>query len=143
MSRWTTEKHFASWLGLSPDNTISGGKVLNVKTKPSANRAAAALCMAAFTLTNSKSALGASYCRQRSRLGIPEAITATAHKLARPIYKMLKHGTEYVDQGQEYYEQPYRERTVKNLRKRAAEFSFELTNNTVVDTMAPEGAFLR
>ena len=129
MSRWKTEKHFASWLGLSPGNKISGGKVLNSKTKPSANRAAAALRMAAFTLSNSKSALGAFYRRQRTRLGAPKAITATAHKLARLIYSMLKHGTEYVDRGQEYYEQQYRERVINNLRRRAAQFGFELAIN--------------
>lgn len=141
MSRWKTEKHFASWLGLSPDNKVSGGKVLNTKTKPSANRAAAALRMAAFTRTNSKSALGAFYRRQRARLGAPKAITATAHKLARLIYSMLKHGTEYVDRGQEYYEQQYRKRVVKNLRKRAADLGFELVDNTSANvTMAPEGA---
>lgn len=126
MSCWKTEKHFASWLGLSPGNKVSGGKVLNSKTKPSANRAAAALRMAAFTLTHSKSALGA-YCRRmRARLGAPKAITATAHKLARLIYSMLKHGTEYVDQGQDYYEQQYRDRAVKALRKRAAQLGFSL-----------------
>ena len=140
MSRWKTEKHFASWLGLSPGNKISGGKVLNTKTKPSANRAAAALRMAAFTLANSKSALGAFYRRQRTRLGAPKAITATAHKLARLIYSMLKQGTEYVDQGQDYYEQQYRERVVKNLRKRAAQFGFELTSNSPAeDVFGVEG----
>lgn len=71
MSRWKSSKHFASWLGLSPGTKISGGKVLSSATKPVANKAAAALRMAAFTLFNSKSALGA-----------PKAITATAHKLA-------------------------------------------------------------
>lgn len=126
MGRWKTEKHFTSWLGLSPGNKVSGGKILNSKTKPSANRAAAALRMVAFALTNSKSALGAFYRRQRARLGAPKAITATAHKLARLIYSMLKHGTEYVDQGQDYYEQQYRERVMKNLRKKAAQFGFLL-----------------
>lgn len=130
MSRWKTEKHFASWLGLSPGNKISGGKVLNTKTKPSANRAAAALRMAAFTLTNSKSALGAFYRRLKARLGAPKAITATAHKLARLIYSMLKHGTKYVDQGQHYYEEQYRERVINNLRKKATSLGFELITHS-------------
>jgi len=129
MSRWKTEKHFASWLGLSPGNKISGGKILNSKTKPSANRAAAALRVAAFTLANSKSALGAFYRRLRSRLGAPKAITATAHKLARLIYAMLKQGSEYVDLGQDYYEQQYQERIMNNLRKKAAQFGFTLIPN--------------
>jgi transposase len=137
MSRWKTEKHFASWLGLSPGNKISGGKVLNTKTKPSANRAATALRMAAFTLANSKSALGAFYRRQRSRLGAPKAITATAHKLARLIYHLLSSSTDYVDQGQDYYERQYRERVLGNLRKRAAQLGFDLVANTP-ETSSPE-----
>ena len=93
MSRWKSAKHFASWLGLCPGTKVSGGKVLSAKSKPVANRAAATLRMAAFTLFRSKSALGAYLRRQRSRLGAPKAITATAHKLARLVYTMLKHGT--------------------------------------------------
>jgi transposase len=126
MSAWPTEKHFSSWLGLSPGNKISGGKILNSKTKPSANRAAAAFRMSAYTLSRSNSALGAFYRRQRARLGAPKAITATAHKLARTVYSMLKNGSEYVDQGQDYYEKRYRERVTKNLKKRAAAMGFEL-----------------
>jgi transposase len=126
MSRWKTAKHFASWLGLSPGAKISGGKVLNSATKPVANKAAAALRMAAFTLFNSKSALGAYLRRQRSRLGSPKAITATAHKMARLIYAMLTKGTAYVDAGQEYYEERYRSRVLHNLKRKAQEMGFEL-----------------
>jgi transposase len=78
MSRWKSSKHFASWLGLSPGTKVSGGKVLSSATKPVANKAAQALRMAAFTLFNSKSALGAYLRRQRARLGAPKAITATS-----------------------------------------------------------------
>lgn len=126
MSRWKSSKHFASWLGLSPGTKISGGKVLSSATKPVANKAAAALRMAAFTLFNSRSALGAYLRRQRSRLGAPKAITATAHKLARLIYAMLSHGAAYVDAGQEYYEQRYRLRVIHNLKRKAQELGFEL-----------------
>jgi transposase len=126
MSRWKSSKHFASWLGLSPGTKISGGKILSSVTKPVANKAAAALRMAAFTLFNSKSALGAYLRRQRARLGAPKAITATAHKLARLIYAMLTHGTAYVDAGQEYYEERYRVRVIQNLKRRAQELGFEL-----------------
>jgi transposase len=62
----------------------------------------------------------------RSRHGAPKAITATAHKLARLIYSMLKHGTQYVDQGQDYYEQKYQGRVMRNLKRRAAEMGFSL-----------------
>ena len=92
MTKWPTAKHFASWLGLSPDNRITGGKVKSSKTKPSANRAAAALRMAANALHRSDRALGAFLRRKKAHLGAPKAITATAHKLARLIYSMLRYG---------------------------------------------------
>lgn len=126
MDRWKSEKHFASWLGLSPGSKVTGGKRLSGKTKPVVNRAAAALRMAASTLYKSKCALGAYYRRMKARLGAPKAITATAHKLARLIYSMLKHGKEYTDLGQDYYEQQYKSRAVKSLKSRARELGFEL-----------------
>ena len=128
MSRWKTSRHFASWLGLSPGTKVSGGKVLSGMTKPVANKAAAAFRMAAFTLFNSKSALGAYLRRQRARLGSPKAITATAHKLARLVYAMLSQGTSYVDAGQKYYEERYRSRVVQNLKRKAHEMGFELVS---------------
>jgi transposase len=126
MSRWKSAKHFASWLGLCPGTKISGGKLLSAKSKPVANRAAATLRMAAFTLLRSKSALGAYLRRQRSRLGAPKAITATAHKMARLVYSMLKHGSAYVDLGQNYYEERYRDRTIKSLKRKAQTFGYLL-----------------
>jgi len=126
MGAWPTEKHFASWLALSPNNKITGGKVISAKTTPSANRAAAAFRMSAYSLFNSQSALGAYLRRQRARLGAPKAITATAHKLARIFYSMLKNGTDYVDQGQDYYDKQYHDRVMKNLKKRAASLEFDL-----------------
>jgi len=126
MNRWKSPKHFASWLGLCPGTKVSGGKNLSGKSKQVANRAAATLRMAAFTLFNSKSALGAYLRRQRSRLGAPKAITATAHKLARLVYAMLKHGSAYVDAGQDYYEKCYRSRVVHNLKRKAQELGYQL-----------------
>lgn len=126
ITRWPTEKHFASWLCLCPGNKKSGGKRLSGRTRRSGNRAAAALRMAAQSLERSRSALGAYYRRMKARLGAPEAITATAHKLARLIYSMLRHGTEYVDAGQDYYEQQYQTRVIKNLRRRAQQLGFTL-----------------
>lgn len=128
MSSWPTEKHFASWLGLSPGSKISGGKVLSGKTKPSANRAAHAFRLAAYSLQRSASAIGAFFRRKKAHIGAPKAITATAHKIARIFYKMLKHGTEYVDLGQEYYEQHYKDRVILNLKRRAKKFGYELIN---------------
>ncbi len=126
MSRWKTVKHFTSWLGLCPGTKVSGGRVLGSKTKPTANRAATALRLAAGSLWRSRSALGAYLRRMSARLGKPQAVTATAHKLARLVYSMLKHGTEYVDVGQDYYERQYRERVVQNLTRRAKELGLVL-----------------
>jgi transposase len=126
MSRWNTEAHFASWLGLCPDNRISGDKVLSKGTRHVVNRAATALRMAATALLNSRSYLGAQYRRLRTKLGAPKAITAMAHKLARLVYRMLKYGQEYVDQGMQYYEDRYRSQQVELLKKKAAKLGLQI-----------------
>ena len=118
MTKWPSAKHFASWLGLSPNNRITGGRVISSKTKPSANRAAAALRLAANALHRSDSALGAFLRRKKAQLGAPKAITATAHKLARLIYTMLRYGQEYVDAGAEYYERQYQQRALRAAKRR-------------------------
>jgi transposase len=126
MSKWLTEKHFCSWLSLSPNNRISGGKILSGKTKKVASRAACAFRMAAQSLHNSPTALGAFYRRVKSRSGAKAAITATAHKIARIYYNMLKYATNYVDQGQDYYNKRYQDRVLKGLQKKAAAMGYQL-----------------
>lgn len=126
MSRFPTEKNFSSWLGLSPNNVITGGKVRRRGTRKVHNRAADALRVAAQSLHSSKTALGAFYRRCKARLGAPKAITATAHKLAVLIYRMLKYGTDYVDRGQEAYEKQYQETLLRTLRKRAKQMGYEI-----------------
>jgi len=126
MTRWNNAKQFASWLGLCPGNKVSGGKRLSGKSKPSNNRGAATLRMAASTLYRSQTALGAYLRRLKSHKGPMKAITATAHKLAKIIYNMLRHGVEYKEAGQGYYEEQYRDRIIKNLRQKAAEFGLNL-----------------
>lgn len=127
MTRWPSEKHFASWVGLCPDNRISGGKVLSSHTRHVLSPVADALRLAAATLHKSQTALGAFYRRMKARLGAVSAITATAHKLARIIYRLLKHGALYVQQGMEAYENKYRQRLLHNMAKTAAAFGFQLT----------------
>jgi transposase len=122
ITRWPTARHFASWLCLCPGNHKTGGRQKSGKTRRSANRAAAALRIAAQSLQRSQTALGAYYRRMKARLGPPQAITATAHKLARLIYHMLRYGIEYVDIGQAAYERQYQDRILKNLHRRAAQF---------------------
>ncbi len=126
MSRWPTSKHFASWLGLCPGSKISGGKNFSSKSKPSANRAAHAFRMAAYSLHRSQTAIGAFLRRKKAQLGSPKAITATAHKIARIFYEMLKNRTEYKDLGVDYYQARYKERMLRNLKRKARAFGLEL-----------------
>jgi transposase len=128
MSRFPTAKHFASWLGLCPNNRKTGGKVFKTKTRNVRNRAADALRLAAQSLHSSKSALGAFLRRLRTRLGAPKAITAAAHKLAILVYRMLKYGEDYVDKGQWYYEEKYRHRVVNNIKQRAKTMGYALVS---------------
>jgi transposase len=126
MTRWKTEAHFASWLGLCPDNRITGGKVIRKGTRHVINRAATALRLAATTLLRSQSYLGAQYRRLRGKLGAPKAITAMAHKLARLVYRLLTWGHDYVDKGLQYYEERHRQQQVDLLKKRAAKLNLQL-----------------
>ena len=127
MSPWKTEAHFASWLGLCPDNRISGDKVLARGTRHVLNRAATALRLGASTLLKSRTYLGAQYRRLRSKLGAPKAITAMAHRLARLVYRMLKYGQQYVDKGAEYYERRNRQQQIEFVRKKAAQLGLQVT----------------
>jgi transposase len=126
MTRWPSEHHFSSWLGLSPNNQITGGKVIRRGTKKVLNRAATALRLAAQTLHRSQSYLGAKYRRLRARLGAPKAITAMAHHLARLIYRLLRFGTQYHDKGVDHYARKYHETEMKWLQKQAAKLNMQL-----------------
>jgi len=126
LSRFPSDKHFASWLGLCPGTKITGGKLMSGKTRRVANRAAQALRLAAAALRSSQSALGAYFRRLCSRMDKPKAVTAAAHKLARLIYAMLTKGEEYTDQGQDYYEERYRQRVLANLSRRAQQLGMRV-----------------
>ena len=126
VTTWPSEAQFASWLGLCPNNEISGGKVLRRGTRKVVNRVANALRMCAESLLQSKSALGAYARRLRSRRDTRIAITATAHKLARLVYRTLKYGEEYMDQGQQLYEQKYQAAVLKSLNRTAQKLGYEL-----------------
>jgi transposase len=130
MSRFPSEAHFASFLGLCPDNQITGGKVLRRGTRHVENRAATAFRMAATSLWRSKTYLGAQFRRLRARLGAPKAITAMAHMLARLVYRMLRHGEQYVDKGMKYYEEKYREHEIRSIQKKAKDLGLVVTLTT-------------
>jgi transposase len=126
MSKWKTENHFVSWIGLCPRNDVSGGKVLKRKTRKVKSRLATAFRLAASTLRESDSYLGAQFRRLRGKLGAPKAMTAMGAKLARLVYRMLRFGQEYVDKGTLYYEQKYKEQQLQWLTKKAAQHGFLL-----------------
>jgi transposase len=132
MSRWPSEKHFGSWLGLAPNPKKSGGKVHASATRPGVHRAAQALRLAAKNLQRSQSALGAFFRRIAARRGLAKAITATAYKLARIVYALLKHGTAYVAQGLAAYETAYRERVVRQVKRKAAELGLVIVEQDAV-----------
>jgi len=126
LSRWPTEKHFTSWLTLSPGCKISGGKVLSSHTRKSNNRIAARLRLVATAVGRTETALGAFYRRLAVRIGKAKALTATARKIAILFYRAMRFGMQYADPGADQYEQRYRERVIKQLQRRAANFGFTL-----------------
>ncbi len=135
LSAFPSEKFFCSWLGLAPHNDISGGKVLRSKTLKTANRAGQAFRMAAQSVARSPhTTFGAFYRRMRSRAGAKQAIVATAHKIARAFYHMLKHRVPYHDLGGEEYERRARERELRHLERRAAKLGMTLSPSTAAAT---------
>jgi transposase len=126
MSKWPTVKHFTSWLGLSPNNAKTGGKIVRTKTKKTDSRANLAFRQGAATLGRSKSALGNFYRRMKAKLGTPKAVVATAHKLARIVYHLLKTGVPYVGMPPEQEDAQYRERALRNLQRKARKLGAKL-----------------
>jgi transposase len=135
--KWPSEAQFCSWLGLCPNNEISGGKVLRRGTRKVINRVANALRMCAQSLLNSKSALGAFARRMRAKRDSKIAISATAHKLARLIYRTIKYGQEYSDIGQAQYEAKYRTSALKSLQKRARQLGVQLVDLPTSSVVVP------
>lgn len=126
MSKWPTFKHFASWLALCPNNKITGGRVVATTKKKTTNRATTALRLAARSLHFSKSALGAFYRHTVARCGPKIAIKATAHKIARILYIMLKNHLDFQAVDESQYEQQNKERSLRNLYSKAAKLGYKL-----------------
>jgi transposase len=142
LTKWPTVKHFTCWLGLYPNWQKTGGKVKSSRVRRGKNRAALALRLAAWCLVRSPSYLGAYLRRQRSRLGAPKAITATAHKLARIVYNLLRYGMAYVKQTEQAYAEQVRQRLEKQLHRRARELGYTLTkieSPATVEQIAADG----
>jgi transposase len=137
MTRFPSEKHFSSWLCVCPNNTITGGRVRSTRTRRvRRHRAADSLRRAAQSLHSSKSALGAQYRSMRARHGAPKANKAMAHKLARLIYRLLKHGETYVSEGIDQYEARHRERALRGLRHRAQALGYGLVSQATGEMLS-------
>jgi transposase len=130
MSKWPTDKHFVSWLGLCPIKDASAGRDKKRRRRRCGNRAARALRMAAQGCHHAKNALGAFYRRTQARCGGPKAVVATARKIAQRVYRLLKYGEQYVRQEMAAYEEAYRIRTLKGLARKAEEMGYELRPRT-------------
>ena len=126
VSRFPTEKHFASWLRLCPPQDQSNGTKKHRRHRKGTNRVAIALRMAARSVGRTMTPLGLFYRRIKSRTGGLGAVKATAHKLACLVYRMLKYGQEYVTQTMEDYEAKLRAKMLDTLKRKAAAMGFEL-----------------
>ena len=126
VSRFPTEKHFASWLRLCPPQDESNNTTKRRGRSKSTNRVAMALRLAARAAGKTMTPLGLFYRRIRSRIGGLGAVKATAHKLACLVYRMLKYGQEYVVQSMEEYEAKIKTNLLKSLERKAAAMGFQL-----------------
>jgi transposase len=135
MSKWPSEKHFTSWLGLCPQHRGSGGKIKTRRLRGGANRAARSFRLAAQGCHHAKNALGAFYRRVQARAGGGKAVVATARKIACRVYRLLKYGEAYLRQEMAAYEAQFRAKTTKGLAKKAAELGYKLV--PVHDGAAP------
>jgi transposase len=127
MDKWKTEKYFTSWLSLSPNKKISGGKEIgNSKTRKNKNRAATVFRLAAASLEHSASYLGAYYRRIKARIGPPKAITATARKIAVIFYSMIKFKKEFIEKGENYFIETNKAKMMKKITKQAKLLGYEL-----------------
>ncbi len=126
MTKFPTEKHFCSWLGVAPKHEISGNKVLKNTTLKTKNRAGQAFRMAAQSVKQAECPFGVLYRRLRARLGPAQATVATAHAIARVVYRMLKYKVEYDPLSINEYPKQYEEQQIKYMKKRAAKLGYQL-----------------
>ena len=126
MSRWKDHRHFASWLGLSPNHKITGGKIFQNKTNKVQSQAAAVFRMSALTLSHSDTYLGAFYRKKKAQRGAPKALTAVARKIAVIYYTMIRDKKPYTELGSKYFDEIHKEKAVSQLKKRAKRLGFSL-----------------
>jgi transposase len=127
MHQFPTVKHCCSWVGLAPHNDISGGRVLRARTLKVVSRATQAFRQAAQSVARSGSSFGAYFRVMRARLGPQQATVATAHKIARVVYHLLKYREPFNNESAAEYERTRRDRELKHLTRRANKLGYALT----------------
>lgn len=130
VNKFSTAKCFSSWLGLCPDNRITGGKILSAKTRDVKNRVATALRLAAQSLWRTEDYLGQCFRRWKARLGTPKAITAMAHKLARILWHLVKYQQAYDPKIWVAAEEKLKAKRFKRLQQTAASFGLKLVSTS-------------
>jgi transposase len=128
-AKFPTAKHFGSWLGLCPDNRITGGKIYSVRTRDVKSRVAEALRLAAQSLWQAKNYFGDLYRRWKARLGSPKAITAMAHKLARILWHLLKFKEPFNPEVFAQAEEKLKRKKLARLQTLAANLNYQLVPN--------------
>lgn len=124
--RFRNASAFASWLGLCPEQQVSGGKVLSCRTRKVKNRAAIALRMGANSLCREKGYFGGFFRRMRAKLGTAQAVTATAHKIARVLYHVLSTRQPYTETVFHQFDEQARQRSEMRLRRQASQLGFQI-----------------
>lgn len=126
MSKWRSAKAFTSWLGLNPNNKISGGRILSSRTRKVVNRVATALRMGAVGVAETDTWLGSFHRRMRARLGPASANTATARKIGTVVYHLLKTKEPFIDRDVLAYEGRVYRHKLSRLKKQAKALGYEL-----------------
>lgn len=129
MTVWKSEKHFASWLGIAANNKVSGGKILQSRTKRKKKKAAIMLRMAVSGLYReaNDTAIGAFFRRKRAQIGSAKAITAAASKLARAYYKTVLTGKPFEEYGAKAYLELQKEKYLRRIKKQIGQWGYKLT----------------
>jgi len=127
LGKFPAERNFVSWLRLSPKLSVSAGKPLpKRKNGTGATRVATLLRMAALAVSRSQTALGAYYRRIARHKGAAVAIFATARKIAVLVFRMLRYGQDYVDEGVAVYESRFQQRRLRQLTETARQLGYRL-----------------
>ena len=121
MSKWKSDNHFSAWLNVAPNTKITGGKIISSKMQKKKNHAGQTLRMSASNLSSSKTPMGDFSRKMKSRLGKKGGVVATAHKLARIIYKMIKEKKEYDPEIMNKCNEKWKANKIKYLEKQLSQ----------------------